>query len=238
MEYKTPIPSFTTSASPVFLAIKRFCDVLVSLLVIIVLSPLLIPIIIGLKLTGEGYIFYYQKRIGYRNKYFNIIKFATMLKNSPNIGTGLITLRNDPRVTPMGGFLRKTKINELPQVFNVLLGDMSIVGPRPLVDKTFNAYPEDIRYKVYNCKPGITGIGSVVFRDEEELMSRTTMPPAEFYDKQIAPYKGELELWYQQKQSFWVDLMIIFLTVWVVIFPKSKLMYKVFKDLPKRNIML
>lgn len=238
MEYKTPIPAFRTAASPVFLAIKRFFDVLVSLLVIIILSPLLIPIIIGLKLTGEGYIFYYQKRIGYRNKYFNIIKFATMLKNSPNIGTGLITLRNDPRVTPMGGFLRKTKINELPQVFNVLLGDMSIVGPRPLVDKTFNAYPEDIRYKVYNCKPGITGIGSVVFRDEEELMSKTTMPPAEFYDKHIAPYKGELELWYQQKQSFWVDLMIIFLTVWVVIFPKSKLMYKVFKDLPKRNIIL
>jgi lipopolysaccharide/colanic/teichoic acid biosynthesis glycosyltransferase len=222
----------------VYLAIKRFFDVLVSLLVVIILSPLLIPIIIGLKLTGEGYIFYYQKRIGYRNKYFNIIKFATMLKNSPNMGTGLITLRNDPRVTPMGGFLRKTKINELPQVFNVLLGDMSIVGPRPLVDKTFNAYPEDIRYKVYNCKPGITGIGSVVFRDEEELMSKTTLPPAEFYDKQIAPYKGELELWYQQKQSFWVDLMIIFLTVWVVLFPKSKLMYKVFKDLPKRNIIL
>lgn len=238
MEYKAPITAFKTGASPVYLAIKRFFDVALSVIVIVVLSPLLIPIIIGLKLTGEGYIFYYQKRIGYRNKYFNIIKFATMLKNSPNIGTGLITLRNDPRVTPMGGFLRKTKINELPQVFNVLLGDMSIVGPRPLVDKTFNAYPEDIRYKVYNCKPGITGIGSVVFRDEEELMSKTTMPPAEFYDKQIAPYKGELELWYQQKQSFWVDLVIMFLTVWVVLFPKSKLMYKVFKDLPKRNITL
>ena len=235
MEYNTSIP---VAKTPVYLYIKRFFDILLSAVVILVLSPLLIPIIIGLKLTGEGYIFYYQKRIGYRNKYFNIIKFATMLKNSPNIGTGLITLRNDPRVTPMGGFLRKTKINELPQVFNVLLGDMSIVGPRPLVDKTFNAYPEDIRFKVYNCKPGITGIGSVVFRDEEELMSKTKQPPHEFYEKQIAPYKGELELWYQQKQSFWVDLMIIFLTVWVVLFPKSQLMYKVFKDLPKRNIIL
>jgi lipopolysaccharide/colanic/teichoic acid biosynthesis glycosyltransferase len=238
LEYEAPIPAFKTGASPVYLAIKRFFDVVASLIVIVILSPLLIPIIIGLKLTGEGYIFYYQKRIGYRNKYFSIIKFATMLKDSPNIGTGLITLRNDPRVTPMGGFLRKTKINELPQVFNVLLGDMSIVGPRPLVDKTFNAYPESIRYKVYNCKPGITGIGSVVFRDEEELMSKTKLPPAEFYEKQIAPYKGELELWYQQKQSFWVDLLILFLTVWVVLFPKSKLIYKVFKDLPKRNIIL
>lgn len=238
MEYKTTIPEVKTGASPVYLAVKRFFDIVASLIVVLVLSPLLIPVIIGLKLTGEGYIFYKQKRVGYRNRFFNILKFATMLKNSPNMGTGLITLRNDPRVTPMGGFLRKTKINELPQVFNVLLGDMSIVGPRPLVEKNFNAYPEDIRYKVYNCKPGITGIGSVVFRDEEDLMSRTTMPPHEFYEKQIAPYKGELELWYQQKQSFWVDLMIIFLTVWVVAFPKSKLMYKVFKDLPKRNIIL
>lgn len=216
--------------------VKRFFDVLISVIVILVLSPLLIPIIIGLKLTGEGYIFYYQKRRGYLNRYFNIIKFATMLKNSPNIGTGLITLRNDPRVTPMGGFLRKTKINELPQVFNVLLGDMSIVGPRPLVDKTFNSYPESIRFEIYNCKPGITGIGSVVFRDEEELMTNTKIPPAEFYDTQIAPYKGELEIWYQRRQSFFVDLTIIFLTIWVVIFPKSQLMYKVFKDLPKRTI--
>ena len=243
MEYKPEIIEASTltngkrsGASPFYLAIKRFFDIVLSVIVIIILSPLLIPIIIGLRLTGEGYIFYYQKRIGYRNRYFNIIKFATMLKNSPNMGTGIITLRNDPRVLPMGGFLRKTKINELPQVFNVLLGDMSIVGPRPLVDKTFNAYPEDIRFQVYNCKPGITGIGSVVFRDEEELMSATKLPPAEFYEKQIAPYKGELELWYQRKQSFWVDLMIIFLTVWVVLFPKSKLMYSVFKDLPKRKI--
>ncbi|HEY0680089.1 MAG TPA: sugar transferase [Chitinophagaceae bacterium] len=250
MEYKSEQAINTTAApdghmqeapvtkSSFYLVVKRFFDIVVSIIVILVLSPLLIPIIIGLKLTGEGYIFYYQKRVGFLNRYFNIIKFATMLKNSPNIGTGIITLRNDPRVLPMGGFLRKTKINELPQVFNVLLGDMSIVGPRPLVDKTFNAYPEEIRYKIYNCKPGITGIGSVVFRDEEELMSKTTLPPQEFYEKQIAPYKGELELWYQEKQSFWVDLMIIFLTVWVVLFPKSRLMYKVFKDLPKRNIII
>jgi lipopolysaccharide/colanic/teichoic acid biosynthesis glycosyltransferase len=238
VEYKIEHAVDAPKTSAVYLFIKRFFDIVASLIAIVILSPLLIPIIIALRLTGEGYIFYYQKRIGYRNKYFNIIKFATMLKNSPNMGTGVITLRNDPRVLPMGGFLRKTKINELPQVFNVLLGDMSIVGPRPLVDKTFNAYPEDIRYKVYHCKPGITGIGSVIFRDEEQLMSSTKLPPAEFYEKQIAPYKGELELWYQKNQSFWVDLMIIFLTVWVVIFPKSRLMYKVFKGLPKRNIIL
>ncbi|HEX6180934.1 MAG TPA: sugar transferase [Chitinophagaceae bacterium] len=221
-----------------YLFCKRVLDILISVMAIVLLSPLLIPVMIGLKLTGEGYIFYYQKRIGYRNRYFNIIKFATMLKNSPNIGTGVITLRNDPRVLPMGKFLRKTKINELPQVFNVLLGDMSIVGPRPLVDKTFNAYPENVRYSIYNCKPGITGIGSIIFRDEEKLMSETKLPPAEFYEKQIAPYKAELELWYQRHRSLWVDLQIMFLTVWAVIFPKNSLAHKLFKNLPKREIIL
>ena len=214
--------------------IKRFFDFLLALIVLVFLSPLLIPIIILLRFTGEGYIFYYQKRIGYKGKYFNIIKFATMLKNSPNMGSGMITLRNDPRVTPMGGFLRKTKLNELPQIINVLKGDMSIVGPRPLVDKTFNAYPESIRFKVYDSKPGITGIGSIVFRDEEKLLSETTMSPHEFYDTVIAPYKGELEMWYNRKKNFRVDLLLIFLTVWVILFSESKLMYKIFPDLPKR----
>ncbi|HEY1163811.1 MAG TPA: sugar transferase, partial [Chitinophaga sp.] len=160
---------------------------------------------------------------------------ATMLKDSPNIGSGLITLRNDPRVTPVGGFLRRTKINELPQILNVLKGDMSIVGPRPLVDKTFNACPEEIRYKVYDSKPGITGIGSIVFRDEEKLLSETSLPPAVFYDTVIAPYKGELEIWYNRRKSFMVDMQIIFLTAWVIVFPESTLMFKIFPDLPKRT---
>src|SRR5690349_13195161 len=216
--------------------IKRVFDFTLSLIALIILLPFMLPIVILLKLTGEGYIFYYQRRIGLHNVYFDIIKFATMLKNSPNMGTGSITLRNDPRVTPMGGFLRKTKLNELPQVLNVLKGDMSIVGPRPLVDKTFNAYPEHIRANVYQSKPGITGIGSIVFRDEEELIPKATLPPHEFYEKVIAPYKGALELWYNRKKSFGVDLLIIFLTAWVILFPKSQLMYKIFKDLPERNL--
>lgn len=217
-------------------AVKRFFDILFSGFVLITLTPILLPIIILLRLTGEGYVFYRQKRIGYQNQYFNILKFATMLKDSPNMGTGSITLKNDPRLLPMGKFLRKTKINELPQIFNVLLGDMSIVGPRPLVDRTFNAYPENIRYKVYNSKPGITGIGSIVFRDEETLISASVLPPHEFYEKFVAPYKGELEMWYNSHKGFWVDLVIIFMTAWVILFPSSKLIYKTFKDLPKRNI--
>ncbi len=215
--------------------IKRGIDLLIALIVLILLSPLFLIVIIALKLTGEGEVFYWQKRIGYKNSYFHICKFATMLKNSPNMGTGSITLRNDPRVTSVGKYLRKTKINELPQILNVLKGDMSIVGPRPLVDKTFNAYPEDIRPKIYNSKPGITGIGSIIFRDEEKLISESELPPHEYYEKYIAPYKGALEMWYQQHKSTLTDIMLMFSTAWVIIFSTSELPYKIFKGLPKRN---
>lgn len=218
--------------------IKRFFDFLSSFIALLILSPLLIPIVIALLLTGEGYVFYFQKRRGLKNQYFDIWKFATMLKNSPNIGTGSITLRNDPRVTPVGKYLRKSKINELPQLINVLLGSMSVVGPRPLVDKTFFAYPEDIRDLVYIEKPGITGIGSIVFRDEERLISASDMEPHTFYEQHIAPYKGALEIWYQKNISFYTDLMIILLTIWIILFPESDLHFKIFKDLPKRPLAL
>ena len=170
---------------------KRLLDLFVSIVAIILLSPLLIPIVIGLRLTGEGFIFYKQERIGLNNKRFFILKFATMLKDSPNIGTGVITLRNDPRITPMGGFLRKTKINELPQIFNILLGDISLVGPRPLVQRTFDAYPSEVQKKIYKRKPGLTGIGSVIFRDEESLISNNTGEPHVYNEQVIAPYKRE-----------------------------------------------
>ena len=126
-----------------------------------------------------------------------------MLKNSMNMGTGSITLQNDPRVTKIGSFLRKTKINELPQIINILKGDISLVGPRPLVAKTFNAYNDEVQSKIYNVKPGLTGIGSIVFRDEESIISAVKdEDPHEFYKRVIAPYKGELEMWYQKHNSF------------------------------------
>jgi lipopolysaccharide/colanic/teichoic acid biosynthesis glycosyltransferase len=201
--------------------IKRFIDLLISLVVFVLCLPIFIPIVIALRLTAEGEVFYFQKRIGFKKQYFDIWKFATMLKDSPNIGTGEITLRNDPRVTSIGKFLRITKLNELPQIINVLKGDMSLVGPRPLVDRTFNAYPKKVQEKVYDSKPGITGIGSIVFRDEESLISKSQMSPHEYYKKYIAPYKGELELWYQENKSIWIDLILIFLTGWVLFFSKK-----------------
>ena len=153
-----------------------------------------------------------------------------------NIGTGSITLQNDPRVTKIGSFLRKTKINELPQIINILKGDISLVGPRPLVTKTFFAYNEEVQSKIYNVKPGLTGIGSIIFRDEESIISAVTdEEPHEFYKRVIAPYKGDLEMWYQSNNSFFLDLQLIFLTAWVILSPTSNFYEKWFKDLPKRN---
>ena len=219
-----------------YIFFKRLLDIIISFLTLIILLPFFIPIIIILRLSAEGEVFYFQERYGINNSKFKIWKFATMLKNSMNIGTGSITLQNDPRVTRIGSFLRKTKINELPQIINILKGDISLVGPRPLVDKTFSAYPEEVQSKIYLIKPGLTGIGSIIFRDEESIISAVKdEDPHEFYKRIIAPYKGELEMWYQSKRSFFLDLQLIFMTAWVILVPTSKLYEKWFKDLPKRN---
>lgn len=204
----------------------------------LVLSPLLIPIIIGLKLTGEGYIFYKQERIGFKNKQFHILKFATMLKDSPNMKGGILTTKKDPRITPMGGFLRKSKINELPQLFNIFLGDMSFVGPRPLMNASFKAYSVMIQEEIYNVRPGLTGIGSIVFRDEEKLITDSLSRGEDiwdFYSKKIYPFKGDLEIWYLRHQSLIIDFKIILITAWVIVSSNSNIVYNIFKTLPKRK---
>ena len=217
---------------------KRLLDIAFSSAVLVFLLPLLLPILLILRLTAEGEVFYFQSRVGYKNRKFSIWKFATMLKNSPNMLTGSLTLRNDPRVTPVGSFLRMTKINELPQLLNVLLGDMSIVGPRPQVMRDFLAYPESIQAVIYDAKPGITGIGSIIFRDEERLLSEADLDPHEFYRLHIAPYKGELEIWYQRHASLATDLLLVFLTAWQLFSPHSNLAYLIFRDLPERPEIL
>ena len=213
---------------------KRIFDFSLAIIALLVLSPILIICIIILLFTGEHEIFYFQKRMGYKNQPFFIWKFATMRKNSEKIGTGTITTRNDPRVLPFGSILRKTKMNEFPQIFNVLLGSMSVVGARPLAIDGFELYSDDIKAKVYNTPPGITGIGSIAFRDEEKILSQGNEDPKEIYKNKIQPYKGTLELWYQQNISFWTDIRIVILTFWIVMFPESELHYKWFKNLPAK----
>lgn len=216
--------------------VKRFFDILASSIALLLLSPLLIPIIIGLKLTGEGYIFYLQTRVGHKNRKFSIYKFATMLKDSPNMPGGIITTKKDPRITPMGGFLRKSKINELPQLLNILFGHMSLVGPRPVMQKSFDQYPPDVKEVIYNVKPGLTGVGSIVFRNEEEFITRVRDTGGDtwaYYREVIYPHKGMVERWYQANQSFWVDVQVLFLTAWVIISPESGAVYSAFPDVPK-----
>ena len=210
--------------------IKRLMDIVIAVVALVILSPIFAITIIVLLLTGEHEVFYKQQRIGYRSRPFYIWKFATMLKNSPNIGSKEITVRNDPRVTSVGRVLRISKINELPQIFNVLKGEMSIVGPRPLMEVSYLLYPEHLRSAIYQNKPGITGIGSVVFRDEEKIVSKAKDPRLVY--ESIFPYKAELEVWYQRNASLATDVRIIFLTAWLIIFPKSKLEGKVFTNLP------
>lgn len=217
---------------------KRIIDIIFSTFLLILLLPLFVPIIIGLRLTGEGEIWYFQDRVGYKNKMFRIWKFATMMKNSENLPGGIITTKNDPRIIPLGGFLRKSKINELPQLINIFIGDMSFTGPRPLLYKSFEVYSEPIQKIVYNSKPGLTGIGSIIFRDEESLVTNVKENGGDvwaYYRDVIFPFKGELEKWYQVNKSFWVDLKILIVTAIVVVFPKSSVVHYFFNSLPKRN---
>ncbi len=216
------------------MTIKRLFDLTVAVLSLLLLFVPMILVMIILKFTGEGEIFYLQKRLGYLNNEFKIIKFATMVKNSPNIGTGSLTLRDDPRVLPFGKFLRKSKINELPQIFNVIIGNMSIVGPRPQMKVDFDKFPSKKRNEIYKSKPGITGIGSIIFRDEEKWISNFNGDKHEFYKNKIAPYKTEVELWYYKNQSMFVDIKLIILTAWVIIFPDSNFIDRIFKSLPKK----
>jgi lipopolysaccharide/colanic/teichoic acid biosynthesis glycosyltransferase len=211
---------------------QRLLDLILSLLALLLFSPLLVPVGLLLRLTGEGEIFFLQNRIGKDGQIFSLYKFATMIKDSPNLSTGTVTTKNDPRILPIGQFLRKSKINELPQLINILMGDMSMVGPRPQTQRCFDAFSLKTKNAIVQVRPGLSGIGSIIFRDEEAML-HGQVDLVQFYDKEIAPYKGLLEEWYVENQGFLLYLLLIGLTVWIVIFPKSKLVWKVLPSLPK-----
>lgn len=190
----------------------------------------MIPIMIALKITGEHDIFYAQTRIGKNGKPFYVLKFATMLKDSPNLPGGLITVPNDPRLLPMGKFLRKTKINELPQLLNIFTGQMSIVGYRPFAEKHYALYPEEVKARISRIRPGLTGIGSIVFCNEEEIL-HTVSDRDYFHDNIITPYKGKLECWYVQNQTIKNYFLLIICTIFSVLIKKN-IWKRVFMDLP------
>ena len=208
---------------------QRLFDLVISGLSILVLSPLLLPIILLLRITGEGEVFFSQERMGKGGSLFSLHKFATMLKDSPNIGSGTLTIQNDPRILPLGNFLRKTKINELPQLFNVFKGDMSIVGPRPQSSRNFSAFSEDVQKNIMLVSPGLTGLGSIFFSDEEAMLT-SAVNHDEFYDSVIMPYKGQLETWYVNHRTILIDLKVVYVTALKIIFPKLRLNLSKFFD--------
>ena len=211
---------------------QRIFDIIFSGFGLLLLSPLLLPLLLLLRVTGEGEIFFPQNRVGREGKYFKLYKFATMLKNSPNVGTGTVTVRNDPRILPMGGFLRNTKINELPQLINIFKGDMSFIGPRPQTQRCFDAFPLSAQNEIKKVRPGLSGIGSIIFRNEEDMIHANN-DPDRFYDEVVMPYKGSLEKWYVSNQSTWLYFVLIALTAWVVLTSNSGRVRTIFKDLPE-----
>ena len=215
----------------------RIFDLFFCVLAITLLLPLFILIIPLLKVTGEGEVFYCQKRIGKNLKIFHIIKFATMKKDSPNMAGGTITIENDSRILPLGHFLRSSKINELPQVFNILLGEMSFIGPRPCTSETLDFYDEKSKKIIFSKKPGLSGIGSIIFRNEESLLYGESNRKA-FYSQHIAPYKQKLEEWYAKNASLKMYFYLILLTIYVVLNKNTKIHYKIFKNLPEPSKFL
>jgi len=218
----------------------RLFDIVFSFIAILILFPFMLPIMVGLKLSGEHYIFYLQPRVGSGGRDFNVFKFATMLKDSPNLPGGVLTQKNDPRILPMGNFLRKTKINELPQLLNIFIGQMSFVGPRPQARRHYELYSAPVRAAIDAVPPGLTGIGSVVFRDEESLLDELPgdSDRDHFHDTVIAPYKGDLEVWWTQHRSLGNYFKLIFLTAWSLVSPRTMLWKTWFQDLPVPTVEL
>lgn len=194
---------------------KRTFDLICSVTLITVLAVPLLIISIFIKITMPGPVFFIQERVGWHGNIFKLIKFRTM-KVAMGKGMGSFDAGDSSRITPLGGILRKTKIDELPQLFNVLAGNMSIVGPRPEVKIWTEVYPEQWKI-VHLIKPGVTDEASIIFRNEEEIL-RKSLNPNETYKNQILPQKLELYIKYVYHQSFFGDLKIILRTIKHVIF--------------------
>ena len=190
--------------------IKRIFDIVCSGLGLIILSPFLLFVAIRIKMDSDGPVFFKQIRVGEKGREFKILKFRTMVVDAEKLGRQ-ITVGNDSRITKIGAFLRKYKIDELPQLINVFKGDMSLVGPRPEVPRYVNMYTEEQR-KVLDVKPGITDLASIRYRDENELLGQAENPD-EFYINTIMPDKLALNMEYINKSNVFLDIYIILKTI-------------------------
>ncbi len=194
--------------------IKRIFDVVVAAVGLLVLSPLFALVALAIKLTSRGPVFFRQERVGRDFQPFRIYKFRTMVVDAPKLG-GQITAGRDPRITSIGHLLRKSKLDELPQLLNVLSGEMSLVGPRPEVPKYVEMFRPQFA-EVLSVRPGITDLASVKYRDENEILGEAEDPEAA-YVNQVLPDKLALATEYVRRASFWLDVQLIFATFWKVL---------------------
>lgn len=192
------------------LFIKRLFDILASLFGILVMAIPMIIISIAIKLDSKGPVFFKQKRVKKNNKDFTILKFRTMVVDAPKLGME-ITVGDDPRITKVGKFLRKTKLDEFPQLFNVLIGDMSFVGPRPEVRKYVDMYSDSDK-DILKIRPGITDLASIKYRDESEILDKSDNPE-KTYVEEIMPNKIELNKQYIENINLLNDIKIILQTL-------------------------
>lgn len=196
------------------LVFKRLFDICASIGGLLVLALPFCMVAIIIKLTSKGPVYFRQERVGKNGKTFRIYKFRTMTVNAEAQGMQ-ITVGADRRITKIGQILRKTKIDELPQLINVLKGEMSFVGPRPEVPRYVELY-SDYQKNILKIKPGITELASIVYRDENEVLAQSE-DPEKTYIEEIMPKKIELNMEYMQKMSFWYDIKLIFKTFAAVV---------------------
>lgn len=197
---------------------KRLIDLVASTVGIILVSPLLVVAAALVRLSSPGPVLFRQERIGRGFHPFTIYKFRTMVVDAPRIGAA-ITCGNDPRITPVGRFLRRTKLDELPQLFNVIRGDMSLVGPRPEVPRYVEMFREDFT-EILAVRPGITDLASIAYRNEAEMLGQTSDPQAEYVSR-ILPDKIRLAKEYRRRSSVLFDLQLILRTIAVIAMPTT-----------------
>jgi len=193
---------------------KRLFDITCSLLGLVLLAPLMVVIALIIKLSSAGPILFSQKRVGLHERLFTVYKFRTMVDKADTMGTS-VTTGADPRITPVGRVLRRTKFDELPQLLNVFKGDMSFVGPRPDVPEITAKYTPQMK-RIFSVRPGITSVATLHFRWEEEILAKVPDPDA-FYDAVVVPLKVSLAMEHVRRNSFWFDLKILLQTVWVLL---------------------
>jgi lipopolysaccharide/colanic/teichoic acid biosynthesis glycosyltransferase len=194
---------------------KRFFDFIASLCGLTLLSPIFLLIALWIKIDSKGPILFRQERIGFQGVPFRIHKFRTMVLGAEKIGKQ-ISISSDSRITSSGSFLRKYKLDELPQLIDVLVGDMSLVGPRPEVSKYIDCYSDDEKQDVLSVKPGITDNASIEFRDENELLA-SSIDPESAYINEVLPEKIALYRIYVRERSFFGDVAIIFKTIFLIL---------------------